>query len=100
MDRIRTVYIDSAYAEEENNVFQYNTIGGLSVPEGSRVYVDNISFTNTFSNRIGSNNNQILLKTETNTAKVTPADRTYNWTYWQPHRPAVDWRIRPEDASV
>ena len=52
MDRIRTVYLDSSYAEEVNNEFQYNVIGGLSVPEGSRVYVDNISFTNTFSNVI------------------------------------------------
>ena len=73
--------MDSAYAEEGNNGFQYNVIGGLSVPEGSRVYVDNISFTNTFSNVIGDNNDQVFLKTETNTAKVTPADRTYNWTY-------------------
>ena len=38
MDRIRTVYLDSAYAEEVNNEFQYNITGGLSVPEGSRVY--------------------------------------------------------------
>ena len=81
MDRIRTVYLDSAYAEESNNGFQYNVIGGLSVPEGSRVYVDNISFTNTFSNVIGDNNDEVFLKTETNTAMVTPADRTYNWTY-------------------
>ena len=53
----------------------------MSVAEGSRVYVDNISFTNTFSNVIGDNNDQIFLKTATNTAKVTPADRTYNWSY-------------------
>ena len=81
MDRIRTVYIDSAYAEEAGGVYQYNTIGGMSVPEGSRVYVDNISFTNTFSNSITAKNDQIFLKTETNTSKVTPADRTYDWTY-------------------
>ena len=43
MDRIRTLYLDSAYAEETNNGFQYNVTGGVSVPEGSRVYVDNIS---------------------------------------------------------
>ena len=29
MDRIRTVYLDSAYAEEVNNEFQYNVIGGV-----------------------------------------------------------------------
>ena len=81
MDTIRTVYLDSAYAEEDLNGFHYNIIGGLSVAEGSRVYVDNISFTNTFSNVIGDNNDQVFLKTATNTAKVTPADRTYNWTY-------------------
>ena len=81
MDRIRTVYIDSAYAEEAGGVYNYNTIGGMSVPEGSRVYVDNISFTNTFSNNLNDKNDQVFLKTATNTAKVTPADRTYDWTY-------------------
>ena len=51
MDRIRTVYLDSLYAEEQRpGEFHYNVVGGLSVPEGSRVYVDNISFTNVFSN--------------------------------------------------
>ena len=78
MDTIRTLYIDSAYAEEDSNGFHYNIIGGMSVAEGSRVYVDNISFTNTFSNIIEDKNDQIYLKTATNTAKVTPADRTYN----------------------
>ena len=71
MDTIRTVYLDSAYAEENLNGFHYNIIGGLSVAEGSRVYVDNISFTNTSSNVIGDNNDQVFLKTATNTAKVT-----------------------------
>ena len=52
MDTIRTVYLDSAYAEETLNGFQYKVIGGLPVAEGSRVYVDNISFTNTFSNNL------------------------------------------------
>ena len=74
--------MDSMYAEEQRpGEFHYNVIGGLSVPEGSRVYVDNITFTNVFSNRITDSNDQVLLKTETNTAKVTPADRTYAWTY-------------------
>ena len=82
MDRIRTVYVDSMYAEEQRpGEFHYNVVGGLSVPEGSRVYVDNITFTNVFSNRISDSNDQVFLKTETNVAKVTPADRTYNWTY-------------------
>ena len=81
MDRIRTLYLDSAYAEETNNGFQYNVTGGVSVPEGSRVYVDNISFTNTFSNNLNDDNDQVFLQTATNTAKVTPADRTYNWSY-------------------
>ena len=62
MDRIRTVYLDSSYAEEVNNEFQYNVIGGLPVPEGSRVYVDNISFTNTFSNNINDKNDQVFFE--------------------------------------
>ena len=80
MDTIRTAYIDSAYAEETTpGNFKYNIVGGLnSVPEGARCFIDNISFTNTFSNVIGEKNNQVYLKTATNTAKVTQADRTYN----------------------
>ena len=82
MDRIRAAYIDSLYAEETRaGEFHYPIIGGLSVPEGARVYLDSISFTNCFSNRITDDNDQLLLKTATNTAKVTPADRTYNWSY-------------------
>ena len=30
---------------------------------------------------INDKNDQVFLKTATNTAKVTPADRTYDWTY-------------------
>ena len=61
MDTIRTAYIDSAYAEETTpGNFKYNIVGGLSVPEGARCFIDNISFTNTFSNVIGEKNNQVF----------------------------------------
>ena len=62
MDTIRTLYLDSAYAEESLNGFQYNVIGGLPVAEGSRVYVDNISFTNTFSNNLNDKNDQVFFE--------------------------------------
>ena len=61
MDTIRTAYLDSAYAEETSvGNFKYNIVGGLSVPEGARCFIDNISFTNTFSNVIGEKNNQVF----------------------------------------
>ena len=60
MDRIRTAYIDSLYAEETGTgQFHYPIAGGLSVPDGSRVYVDNVSFTNIFSNRLTGSNDQV-----------------------------------------
>ena len=49
MDTIRTVYVDSQYATESNGKYTYALLGGIAVPEGARVCVDNISFTNTFS---------------------------------------------------
>ena len=60
MDTIRTLYVDSAYAEEDLNGFHYNIIGGMSVAEVSRVYVDNISITNTFSNIIGDKRSDLF----------------------------------------
>ena len=79
---LRSLYIDSNFAKKDaSNRYQYDLVGGIAVPENSRVYVDNISFTNTFSNNLNDKNDQVFLKTATNTAKVTPADRTYDWTY-------------------
>ena len=56
MDTIRTVYVDSQYAAEQNGKYTYDLVGGISVPEGARVFVDNISFTNTFSEEVDETN--------------------------------------------
>ena len=47
MDTIRTVYIDSQHSTERNGSYVYDLQGGIAVPEGARVFVDNVSFTNT-----------------------------------------------------
>ena len=52
MDTIRTVYLDSAHSVERNGSYVYDLQGGIAVPEGARVYVDNVSFTNTFSEEV------------------------------------------------
>ena len=42
---LRSLYIDSNFAKKDaNNRYQYDLVGGVAVPENSRVYVDNISF--------------------------------------------------------
>ena len=43
MDTIRTVYLDSANAKEQNGSYVYDLVGGISVPEGARVFVDNVT---------------------------------------------------------
>ena len=48
---LRTLYIDSNFATKDSSSrYQYDLVGGVAVPENSRVFVDNISFTNTLRN--------------------------------------------------
>ena len=63
MDTIRTVYIDSQHSTERNGSYVYDLQGGIAVPEGARVYVDNVSFTNTFSEEVTEDNQFLYLKT-------------------------------------
>ena len=47
MDTIRTLYVSADQAvKAANNTYEYNIVGGISVAEGSRVYVDNIAMVN------------------------------------------------------
>ena len=47
---LRSLFIDSNFANKDvNHRYTYDLVGGITVPENSRVYVDNISFTNTFT---------------------------------------------------
>ena len=51
---LRSLYIDSTFAKKDvSHRYQYDLDGGIAVPENSRVYVDNISFTNTSSEKVG-----------------------------------------------
>ena len=63
MDTIRTCYIDSHNAKERNGSYVYDLVGGISVPEGARVFVDNVSFTNTFSEEVAEENQFVYLQT-------------------------------------
>ena len=62
MDTIRTVYIDSQHASERNGSYIYDLQGGIAVPEGARVMIDNVSFTNTFSEEVTEENKWAFLK--------------------------------------
>ena len=85
---LHSLYIDSNYATKDaTNRYTYDMIGGVTVPEGARVYVDNISLTNTFSDEIDASNDELYVKTSTNINALSPADRTFNWT----------WGGRPRD---
>ena len=63
MDTIRTCYIDSHNAKERNGSYVYDLVGGISVPEGARVFIDNVSFTNTFSEEVAEENQFVYLQT-------------------------------------
>ena len=63
MDTIRTVYIDSQHSTERNGSYVYDLQGGIAVPEGARVFVDNVSFTNTFSEEMTKDNQFLYLQT-------------------------------------
>ena len=63
MDTIRTVYIDSQHSTERNGSYVYDLQGGIAVPEGARVFVDNVSFTNTFSEEVTTDNQFLYLQT-------------------------------------
>ena len=62
MDTIRTVYIDSQHSTERNGSYVYDLQGGIAVPEGARVFVDNVSFTNTFSEEVTQDNQFLYLQ--------------------------------------
>ena len=53
MDTIRTLYVSADQAvKTPSNTFELNLVGGISVAEGSRVYVDNIAMVNNVSEEV------------------------------------------------
>ena len=79
---LRSLYIDSNFAKKDvSHRCQYDLVGGVAVPENSRVYVDNISFTNTFSEKVDEKSNELYVKTRTHNNLRDPSDVLFNWTY-------------------
>ena len=79
---LRSLYIDSNFAKKDaNNRYQYDLVGGVAVPENSRVYVDNISFTNTFSEKVDDNSDELYVKTRKHKDLRDPSGVGFSWTY-------------------
>ena len=79
---LHSLYIDSNYATKDaSNRYTYDLIGGVTVPEGARVYVDNISFTNTFSEKVDDKSDELYVKTRTHKNLRDPSGVNFDWTY-------------------
>ena len=79
---LRSLYIDSNFAKKDaSNRYQYDLVGGIAVPENSRVYVDNISFTNTFSEKVDGNSDELYVRTRKHKDLRDPSGVNFNWTY-------------------
>ncbi len=64
MDTIRTLCVSADRAvKKENNTYDYNIVGGISVAEGSRVYVDNIAMANNVCEEVSEADKWVYLKT-------------------------------------
>ena len=71
---LRSLYIDSNFAKKDaSNRYQYDLVGGIAVPENSRVYVNNISFTNTISEKVDGNSDELYVRTHKHKICATPA---------------------------
>ena len=81
MDTIRTVYLDSAHSVERNGSYVYDLQGGIAVPEGARVFVDNVSFTNTFSEEVTEDNQFVHVQTFESTQVKDLANRDFLFAY-------------------
>ena len=77
MDTVRSLYIDSANAKERNGSYVYDLVGGIAVPEGARVYIDNVSFTNTFSEEVSEENQYAYLQTFESDSVTDLSDQSY-----------------------
>ena len=81
MDTIRTCYIDSHNAKERNGSYVYDLVGGIAVPEGARVFIDNVSFTNTFSEEVAEENQFVYLQTFESDSVVDLSDENFVFSY-------------------
>ena len=80
MDTIRTVYVESQFADKlRDGSYVMNIPGTLSVPDGSRAYVDNISFTNIFSSSIDETNDELYVQTDTIQNGLDPSNTSFTY---------------------
>ena len=77
MDTVRSLYIDSANAKERNGSYIYDLVGGIAVPEGARVFIDNVSFTNTFSEEVSEENQYAHLQSFERDSVNDLSDQSY-----------------------
>ena len=82
MDTIRTLYCDSENAQERaDKSFVLDIPGGVSVAEGARTFIDAVSFTNVFSEKVSDANDELYVRTLTNKTLLDPSDASFNWSY-------------------
>ena len=81
MDTIRTCYIDAANATERNGSYVYDLQGGIAVPEGARVFIDNVSFQNQFSEEISEENQSVYLQTFESDSAKDLSDESFVFSY-------------------
>ena len=62
MDTIRTLYVSADQAvKTPSNTYELNLVGGISVAEGARVYVDNIAMVNNVCEEVDGKNDQVYV---------------------------------------
>ena len=81
MDTIRTCYIDAANAVERNGSYVYDLQGGIAVPEGARVFIDNVSFQNQFSEEVSEENQFAYLQTFESDSVKDLSDESFVFSY-------------------
>ena len=82
MQTTRTLFVDSLYATEHDGTYNLNIPGGISIAEGARLFVDSISFTNTFSEAVDAKSDELYVKTLVNKGVLNPSSNTFAWS-WQ-----------------
>ncbi len=76
-----SLFIDSNFATKDlRHRYQCDLVGGITVPENSRVYVDNVSFTNTFSEAVDDTSDELYVQTRKHQDLRDPSGVLFNWT--------------------
>ena len=81
MQTTRTLFTDSLYATEHEGTYTLDIPGGISIAEGARLFVDSISFTNTFSEAVDAKTDELYVKTLVNKGVLNPSSNTFAWSW-------------------